>query len=49
MVPAMHHSWTTAHYDNGVNETVMMANLFLVCNHINYYVLGTRYEAEMDT
>ena len=35
MVPAMHHSYTTAHYDNDVNETVMMATLFLVRNHIN--------------
>ena len=45
----MHHSCTIAHYNNGVNEIVMMATSFLMCNHINYYVLGTRYEAEMDT
>ena len=41
MVSVMHRACTTANYDNGVNQTVMMMCSFLLCNHITYYVLPT--------
>ena len=34
MVFVLHYACTTANYDNGVNQTVMMMCSFLLCNHI---------------
>ena len=34
MVFVLHHACTTANYDNGVNQTIMMMCSFLLCNHI---------------
>ena len=48
MVPAMHGCCTTAHYDNGVKESDMMATLFLLSKHI-CLLCTTRYQTDMDT
>ena len=49
MVPVMHHSCATAHYDNGVNEIVMIATSFWCVTILFYYVLETPHEVDMDT
>jgi len=44
----MHNCCTTAHYDNGVKESDMMATLFLLSKHICLLCM-IHYQTSMDT